>query len=286
MDTEYRRWLDERKHQTDVARGFRTPPPDRPSIATAVGIPVLQSVAIGGALALLFGVLPALFGTSAIVALKLAVGGFTVGTAGTAVVFVVQERGIRLAPTNLAWRRLWLAEPQTEPPEPDDAEPWRVIRPYLAGRAPQMITAKATTMEQDVRDIEPDVRPEIRELYEFVCQNWNQNISRAECRKRGWTRRRWERYVGGKRGQTGESAKGFLARANVVEMDGGNGWAWRADVTLADVFSIVPELAEYADARAKMVQGRHRDAPDRTDGTGRDADGDMPGRSQTEKGRG
>jgi len=282
MDSEYRRWLDERKHRETMARGIQAPtPPPRPSIATAVGVPVLQAIAIGGAVGLLAGGLPALFGTPPLLAAKLAVAGMMVGTAGATVLFIVQERRVHTSPTRLSWERLRMAEPGTPPPEPDDSEPWRVINRYRP-RAP-MITASATRMDATAAPVEPDARPEVKRLHDFICSNWGRdgrgNLSRDACRKRGFTRSVWEKYVGGKRGRTGESAKGLLDRAGVVEKTAA-GWQWRDGVTLQDVFNVQAELASYADARAKMVQGRR----DRTGRTGQDTPGSTSRGSQPRKG--
>jgi len=267
MDANYRRWERTEERRERTARAGGTPRHEREPhpLLTAVVAPVLQALAVGVCAALLVGGLTALFGTPLALAAKLATAGLLVGTGGTGLLFVFQERQVRIAPMRQAWHRLALAEP-TPPPEPDDAEPWRVIRPYGGRREPAMLTA---TVNAEAQTLEPDVRPAIRQLYQFICDSWDGgtgNLSRAACRKRGYTRAVWERLVAGVRGKSGESARGILDRGGVVEMDA-DGWRWRDGVTLADVFSITDELREYSEKRAALVTNRR----DRTDGTGQDA---------------
>ena len=231
-----------------------------PSIKTSVAVPVLQAVAIGAAIGVLVGGLALLFDAAWLLAGKVAAAGLLVGTSGTVVLFVFQERSIRATPALVA--RQQLAPPPALPPE-QDAEPWRVIRPYR----PRPTLASAT-VEHRVQAIEPDAPAHIRQLHQFVCDCWDGgtgSLSRDACRKHGYTRRDWERWVGGKRGAAGESGRGILDRAGVVERTS-TGWQWADGVTLQDVFSVSPELLEYASARARLVSGRR----DRTSGTGQD----------------
>jgi len=250
-------------HQEKLVYGIQQPAQQLPTIASAVAVPALQALLVGVAIAVLGGGLFLLFGAAWLLAGKVAIAGWLLGTSGSVVYFVGQERAVHTTAALVARAKLRLAAPMATP-EPDT--PAMIIRPYRAR------PALAATVEKTVDSIEPEVDAETRRLYQFVCGCWDGgagNLSRDAVRQQhGITRSVWEKYVGGRRGRAGaESAKGLLHRANVVEQTS-TGWQWRDGVSLQDVFAITPELLSYADAKAKMVSGGR----DRTDRTGQDGD--------------
>lgn len=269
--SEFQQWREEQKHRDQAARGIQAPASPAQTITSAVAVPALQAGLVGVAIAVLGGGLALLFGAGWLLAGKVAIGAWLVGTSGSTVYFVLQERAIHITPALAIRAKMALAEPAPMP-EPEDV--WRTIRPYHPRLA-------ATVAEQTVAAIEPETDSATRELHQFICDTWDGgqgNLSRAACRQRGHQRAEWERLVGGRRHRAGsESGRGILDRAGVIEQMS-SGWQWRAGVTLQDVFNITPELARYADARARMVQGRR----DRTDGTGQDRDDTTSGVSRAE----
>lgn len=197
-----------------------------PSIRADVVVPVAQAAAIGVAVGLLSGVTVAAFGAqrglSVQVGTIFGLSCFTVST----VVFVLQHRRYVTDPFDLIWERFRLLLPVEDVEADTEKEPiWRTIRPRSA--PPTMTIAARSPKDADT---------EIVNLYNFITAMWGiGSVSQAECRKAGWTRRYWDRYVGGKRNQRGtEAGRGLLDRAGVVQKDGVR---WVIAATLEEALS-------------------------------------------------
>jgi len=254
MGTDFQRWRAEQRHAEAMSKGIETPAPARATVESDVVVPVLQAVAVAGAVGLGGGGFALLFGAALATAGRIAGGGFLLGLCGAVILFIFQHRAILTTPARVQWQKLALAQPS---PTPRDDPPAMVIRP-LQRRS----LALPATLDHQVESIEPDVEPEIVELYQFITRTWpTSNVSRAHCRGLGFTRSTWERYVGGRRGKAGqESARGLLDRAGAVEKTP-NGWEIVAPLDQA--LAINDDLHAYAEAKAQLVRPG-RAGPDRT----------------------
>ncbi len=249
--SEFERWQEERRY-AERAGAVHIPSPARPSVHADVLVPALQAAVVGLAIAIGATGLLLLFRVAWALAWRWGAG-LGLGSGVLSVIaFVLQHRLAYIGPVKLAFDR---ADGAKAPRAVErEEEPWRVIRPALPA-----------TIEHQVRAIEPEADPEIRELYEFITRIWpTRDVSRENCRKLGYGRAQWERWIGGQRGRLGqESAKGLLARAGVVGKRRGG---WEIVVPMGAALAWNDELRAYAKARRAMVR-------DRTDGTGRDAPG-------------
>ena len=269
----YEQWLRERRLEQDAVRGLHAPTPQRATIEGDVLVPTLQALAIGGAVGLAVGVgvllfAPAVFdlhgGDLWAWAGRVAAGGFVFTLAGAVVRFILDNRRVVTEPLDLLWERLALATPS---PPPDQDEKWRVIRP----RTPQL----EATVDHEVKSIEPDVDPDIKRLYNFITRVWpGGNVSRSACNSLGFSRKTWEKMVGGQRGKAGlESGRGILDRAGCVRKTSAG---WEIAATLEQALTFNDELSKYAQAKSQLVQlgqaGQDR--------TGQDASGILSRPSQ------
>jgi len=260
MGTEFER----QRQAAELAKGLHPTPPARATVEGDVVVPVLQAVAVAGAMGLGGGGFALLFGASWTMAGQLAGGGFLAGLCGCVLLFVFQHRAILTTPSRVMWQQQALLQPS---PAPEEEPEWRVIRPYRGRPA-----LAATTLDHTVQALGPEVASEIEELYTFLCRVWpTGNVSRAHCRGLGFTRATWERLVGGRRGKGGqESGRGLLDRAGAVE-NTPNGW--EIACPLDQALTINEQLLSYAEARAELVRpGRDRTGQDGTatpPGTGR-----------------
>ena len=239
----------------DLSKGTYVPS-QRSTIESDVIVPVLQALAIGvvGGLALGTGTMLIGFGRAGWARLGLAA---TVGSAGT--VFVLAMATIRMVldhhaasvvdPLRMAWERLLLAMDRHHA-RSDDEEPAYVI---TRGYTPNALPA---TVDHQVRAITPQVDRATERLYEFIIGTWPKgpSVSRRQCAREGFSRKTWERYVGGMRGMEGqESGRGLLDRAGVVESTSSG---WTICAPLGDALSITGPLQAYAEAKASIVVGR------------------------------
>jgi len=155
-----------------------------------------------------------------------------------------------------------------ETPAVQEEEPWRVIRPQL-GRGPMSLLP--ARVEKGVERAGPSARREIEDLCRFISVMWpTGDITQANCERMGFTRRWWDRYIGGsraKRKRGTESGRGLLDRAGVIEKEGGR---WAICSTLEEALSWNNELREYADALARFG-GSSQSGKSRQD---RDVEGD------------
>jgi len=155
-------------------------------------------------------------------------------------------------PARLARLQQPRIEKVVEEREEEEEPPWVVQRPWRRLHPAPQIPAR---LQIEAASIEPPVRREIRELYRFIITMWpTGDITQANCRAKGFTRRYWDRYIGGSRAESKlgtESGRGILDRAGVIRKDG-NTWVIAAPLDVA--LQINEELWEYAQARARMVR--------------------------------
>jgi len=251
MTNEYARWMREREAAQRAAQGIRIEP-QRATLEGDVVVPVLQAAAIGLAAGLAVGVGVLLIGFGREgwarwgLAGQVAGCGCVAALAVCTVVFIIEHRRTIRDPLDISWERLDMLRPRggTPPPAMDEA-PWRVVRGFTPSLPAQV--------ETTVQAIEPEARPEIRELYEFIAAAWPVgSVSRASCRNLGFGRAQWERLVGGVRGREGqESARGLLDRAGVVRRTRSG---WEICAGLQDALAINAELLAYAEAKSSLVQ--------------------------------
>jgi hypothetical protein len=137
----------------------------------------------------------------------------------------------------------------TRAPVQIDEQPPMVIRGYAR---PPMIEA---SLESNIKALEPDATKEVRELYKFITTMWpTGSITQADCLARGFSRRDWDRYIGGSRrkGDVGkDSARGWLDRAGVISKEGNE---WRIAASLEEALGINDELMQYAMAKSQVVK--------------------------------
>ena len=246
MTNDYRNWLREREIDNAALRGVHLPQPRESTLKGDVAVPALQAVVIGLALD---GVVTGILLICDIEWAQAWRWGAGIGLCAfglTVVVFIVNHHGANVVdPIKLAYKRFEQAKP-TERPQPED-EPWRVIRGF---GGPKAIPARVHT---EVKSIEPAVNPEIKEMHDFITTMWpTGDITQANCQRRRWSRKYWDKYIGGKRTKRGqESGRGLLDRAGVIRKDGGK---WVIAVPLNEALAINDELLSYAQAKAEMVK--------------------------------
>jgi hypothetical protein len=160
--------------------------------------------------------------------------------------FVLQHRRTVKDPLDLLWKRLDLAQGSSQPP-PEQEPSYVVVRPHM----PQLVPS----LDHEVKEIGPVKDPATEQLYRFITRVWpTGKVTRRHCGELGFSRKTWEKYVGGVRGQEGqESGRGLLARAGVVAK-GPNGWEIVAPLDAA--LRVTDALASYADENAQLVVGR------------------------------
>jgi len=155
-------------------------------------------------------------------------------------------------PARLARLQQPRVEQIAEQREEEEEPPWVVQRPWKRLNPVPQLPAR---LQIEARSIEPPARREIRELYRFIITMWpTGDITQANCRAKGFTRRYWDRYIGGSRAESKlgtESGRGILDRAGVIRKSGG---AWVIAAPLDQALQINDELWAYAQARAKMVR--------------------------------
>lgn len=246
MTDEYRTWLRERELEQ---RGLRDTYPIRPRASTIKGdvaVPTLQAFAIGSALATVIAGLLSIIGTSWQASLRWGAGAGLFAFGVAIVVFILQHRAVLIDPMRMAWEKLDLAR-MVKPRPTDEWQAPMVLNPY------QVLPAGGT-LDTQIKSIEPDAPEKIKELCEFIATMWPVgDVTQAACREKGFTRKYWDRYVGGSRRRRDvgkESARGILDRAGVVHKDG-NKWAICAP--LNEALAINDGLLAYANAKAKMV---------------------------------
>lgn len=252
---EYERWLKDRELQ-QAAMGRVNPPTQRPATVEGdVLVPTLQAAAVGicgglvsSTVVLLFG-----FGTSgwARVALagKALGAGFVFSLAFCMIVFIGQHRRWITEPLNIIRDRLDALLDLVYGRRPDELnEPgYVVIHPHM----PQL----PATIDHEVKSIEPSTDAATKRLYDFIIRVWpGGNVSRRAVMDLGFSRRTWERYVGGRRGHEGEeSGRGILDRAGVVIKTTSG---WEIGAPLDQALQITDPLAAYSNAKARLVAGR------------------------------
>jgi hypothetical protein len=154
-------------------------------------------------------------------------------------------------PARLARLKQPRVEEVLEVQEQEEA-PWIVQRPFKRLNPAPQLPAK---LQVAAKSIEPPVRREITDLYRFITTMWPTNdITQANCRQHGFTRRYWDRFIGGSRAERDlgkESARGLLDRAGVIRKDGN---AWVICAPLDQALQISDELWQYAQARARMIR--------------------------------
>ena len=248
MGDSYGDWLREREVRARGTGGVRTRAVAQPTIEGNVWVPALQTVLVGLATGGGSWVLMLLARVAWGAAWRWGVGIGTVAAIIAAVAFVWQDRLLMAKPLRLEKEKLDLLR---------GPAPKREKRPAIIVRPPPrpVLPAQAGKYEMAIDSIDPEVDEDIRELYEFIVKVWgDRNVSRGHCRQEhGITRSTWERMVGGKRGGSGESARGLLDRAGVVYQDTA-GWQIRGDVSLEEALGINEELKAYAERRAEMVR--------------------------------
>ena len=155
-------------------------------------------------------------------------------------------------PARLARLQQPRIEKVVEEREEEEEPPWVVQRPWKRLHPVPQIPAR---LQVTAKSIEPPVRREIRDLYRFIITMWpTGDVTQANCRAKGFTRRYWDRYIGGSRAESKlgtESGRGILDRAGVIRKDG-NTWVIAAPLDVA--LQINEELWAYAQARARMVR--------------------------------
>jgi hypothetical protein len=268
MTNEYQRWLREREIEQAAVRGVQAPPQQRATIESDVAVPTLQALAIGAVGGLAAGTVTLLvsFGSQGWGRLWLAgqvcAGGFVFVLTGCTVAFVLEHRRWIREPLDILWERLQAALSVAHGRPDDVDDPSYVV---VRGHTPAMLPE---TIDHEVKTIEPPVDRETKRLYDFIIRVWpTGKISRRHCGSLGFSRKTWEKYVGGQRGKAGqESGRGLLDRAGVVAK-GPNGWEIVA--TLEAALQVTDKLAEYAAAKAQLVAGR--------DGLGVGRSKDVPG---------
>jgi len=155
-----------------------------------------------------------------------------------------------------------------EPPTP------MIVRGY---NTPPLIEAE---LASSIKTLEPDVKPEIKELYDVITRLWPGGDISQERVCSLFSRKVYDRHIGGSRrkGDAGtESGRGLLDRAGVIAKDGGGHWAIAA--SLADALSINDDLLEYAQARSQIVK-----ISDKTDKTRQDRHAPVSGACLVRKG--
>lgn len=147
-------------------------------------------------------------------------------------------------------------------PGPDDRDEWEpplILRPFggrrrLPGALPAL-PAQVVDVERDAEQVAPRASREVEQLYRFVTMMWPLgDVTQAGCARAGYSRRWWDKYVGGSRSRKligTEQARGYLDRAGVVCKDS-NKWVICAD--LAQALSINDELRAYAEAMSQVVR--------------------------------
>ena len=255
MSNAYKEWLQEREMESAALRGVHAPQPQKPTIESDVLVPLLQGAAIALASSLASGTAVLLFGFGrrgwALWELsgQVAGGAFVFLLCGCVVKFVLDHHRSTRDPYDLARERVEAARGSRARPDPEEDDP-----PYVIMRPAR--PALPATVNQVVESIEPAVDPATRRLYEFVIRTWpgGPSISRRKCADLGFSRKTWEKYVGGQRGREGqESGRGLLARAGAVRQ-GANGW--EIVTPLSDALAITDALKAYAESKAALVVGR------------------------------
>jgi hypothetical protein len=135
------------------------------------------------------------------------------------------------------------------------AEPERAERPPMVIRGygqPPLIEA---SLESNIRAMEPDASKDVRGLYKFITAMWpTGSITQADCLGKGFSRRDWDRYIGGSRrkGDAGkDSARGWLDRAGVIAKEGNE---WKIGASLEEALKINDDLLRYATSLSKVVR--------------------------------
>jgi hypothetical protein len=264
--TDFQAWKAQRDGEMQASK-VATPSPQRATLegdvvvpmAQALGIAVVSALALGGAL-LLFGPVVADLhgGVLWSWAGRLAGGAFLVFLAGCTISFIRGHRRVITEPLDLLWKRLDLAMP-ADMPEPAPRDPL-IVRGYVQRGTPLLVEGE---LAHNIKSIEPDVSPDVRELFDFVTKIWpTGNVSRDHCMALGFPRATWEKMVGGVRGRRAgtESGRGLLDRAGCVAQTASG---WEIAASLQDVYGINDELQAYAEARAHLVR-LGQDGQDRT----------------------
>ena len=250
MTGDFERWLKERELEAKSMRGFNPPQPQRASVESDVLVPVLQSLAIGTVGGLAAGTLTVLVGFGQpgwarwMLAGKVCAGGFVFALAGCTTVFILDHHRVSVVePIKMAWERIWAAMGAARPRPEDEPTPL-VLRGY-AKEIPANVA-------HEIKSIEPDVDPKVKEMYDFITSMWpTDDVTQANCKDRGWSRKYWDKYIGGQRTKRGlESGRGILDRAGVVRKDGGK---WVIVAPLNEALAINDDLLRYAEAKARLV---------------------------------
>ena len=226
---------------------------DDPKLTTEsdVVVPLMQAAAVatsgglgGGIMTLLLAPLAGVHGLALwSLAGRIAAGVFALALMTCTASFILAHRRRVTEPLDILWQRL-------APPVPPEPEPrWIVRNPAHAARA---IPAR---LASEAKPLEPDAPAEIKDLYKFITTMWpTGDISQANCARMGFSRKYWDRYIGGsrrKRDAGKESARGLLDRAGVVRKDGNK---WVIAATLEEALSVNDLLREYAGRKAQMVR--------------------------------
>ena len=254
---EFDRWLAEQKLHSERQHEAQMPQVPKLTVASDVGVPLLQALAVGGVSAVCGGGLVGLIWHTWPGALTCAgifgLGSFALCTVG----FILEHRSVYTGPIRLAFLKFNASQPETPPTVETD---WKTIHPYHKP-IPLLPDAIMEHSSPAFADGEPETDDETRLLYDFVSIVWpTGKVSREHCRQLGYTRSTWEHYVGGVRGKTGESARGLLDRAGVVRKTSAGDWEINAPVGAALGWN--KELRAYAKAMKAYRDGRDRTGQD------------------------